>query len=143
MRPYAKKSLCTEKRIFNYRLSRARRVIENTFGIMASRFRIFRKPIIADVKKVEYIIKAAVCLHNYLKIEEGGEYCPNGLVDWEENGVNHAGSWRNSQCGGLIPIQQTSSNMYGKDPAKIRDQYCQYFNSSGAVSWQLRAITKL
>ncbi|GBN27202.1 hypothetical protein AVEN_46589-1 [Araneus ventricosus] len=37
MKPYAQKLLNTEKRIFNYRLSRTRRIVENAFGILANR----------------------------------------------------------------------------------------------------------
>ena len=53
--------------ILNYRLSRARRVIENTFGILISRFRIFRRSIIGKTGNIKYITKAAVILHNFLK----------------------------------------------------------------------------
>ncbi|RLU27126.1 hypothetical protein DMN91_000925 [Ooceraea biroi] len=66
MRPFSRKSLTYERRIFNYRLSQARHIIESAFGILASRWRIFRKPIIASLKTVDNIIKASICLHNFL-----------------------------------------------------------------------------
>jgi len=73
LRPYPGRNITQEQRIFNYRLSRARRVVENAFGIMVARFRIFQGPIITSLKTAEKIVKAAVVLHNFLLSEP---YCP-------------------------------------------------------------------
>ena len=85
------------KAIFNYRLSRARRVNENSFGILAARWRIFRRPILAEPDRAVCYTKAAIALHNYLRTEESSVYCPPGFVD-AEDGTGNAigGSWRHS-----------------------------------------------
>ena len=71
MRPYARgNKLDISQVIFNYRLSRARRVIENAFGVLSTRFRIFRRQIIAHVENVNLITKAAIALNNFLLNKE-------------------------------------------------------------------------
>ncbi len=40
MKPYGARNLHMEHRIFNYRLTMARRVVENVFGILANRFQV-------------------------------------------------------------------------------------------------------
>lgn len=53
LKPYSGRSLTELNRIFNYRLSRARRIIENVFGIMSARFRVLRTPINLDAEKTK------------------------------------------------------------------------------------------
>ena len=53
MRPFPGKSATEEERVYNYRQSRARRWIENAFGISSARWRIFQKRIRATMKDVK------------------------------------------------------------------------------------------
>jgi hypothetical protein len=66
-RPYPGKYLTEEKRIYNYRLSRARRTIENAFGIMVARWRILTHSIPTSVDTADKIVQETVCLHNFLR----------------------------------------------------------------------------
>lgn len=65
LKPYSQRRITYEERIFNYRLCRARRVVENVFGILAARFRIFSQPIAITVDKIDGIILACCALHNF------------------------------------------------------------------------------
>ena len=79
MKPYRNKNTPLDQRIFNYRLSRARRVVENTFGIATTRFHIFRRPIIANIDKIILITQAIKALHNFLmkkRSVNNYHYCP-------------------------------------------------------------------
>ena len=102
MRPYPG-TLDETHRIYNYRVSRARRTIENVFGILAARCRIFRKAIRAGIKTVEAIVQACVCLHNFLQLTAKSAYSPQGFIDSEmEDGSICPGDWRH-----LIPNVQS------------------------------------
>lgn len=149
MRPYPRKELQLVPRVFNYRLSRARRVIENAFGILVARWRIFRQPIQASPETLEAVVWACVTLHNYLRAcdeSEQGErrYCPAGYADQECTAGNIVhGQWRADVADGsaLSDVRRTSSNMYADDAKRVRDTYAKYFCcSAGEVPWQYKVV---
>ena len=141
IKPYAQTNLDIRKLVANYRICRARRIIENSFGILAARFRVFRRPIHAKISTVESITKAAVGLHNFLMKDRvfNDKYCPPGFVDREQNGNLRNGEWRDLVLNdnGLLPVGRCSSNNYGKEAKRVRDDFCNYFCSAkGEVPWQ-------
>ena len=82
IKPCSKSALTSEiKQIFNYRQSRARCVIENAFGVLVSRCRIFRQPIEASPEKVEKFTLVEIALHNYLRQTDTASYIPSDFID--------------------------------------------------------------
>ena len=73
MRPYPLSQLQEgdENDVFNYRLSRARMVVECSFGIMVAKFRLLGKAIETKVENAVYIVKAITLLHNIIIDLEG------------------------------------------------------------------------
>ena len=130
LRPYPGRFLEEDHQVFNYLLSRARHVIENTFGILTTKFRIFRRPIIAHPEKVTQITKAACVLHNYLiseVIHPQGNIAPQGMyVDHEDPMGNFIpGDWRSEtgQNAALTTISHTGSNTFSRSAAFMRDTH--------------------
>lgn len=93
--PFPGKNLPQDKRIFNYRLRWARCTVENSFEILVARWRIFHHDIQTKVETAENIVKAAICLHNYLQQTNGATYSPAGFIDSEEaTGKIKPGEWQ-------------------------------------------------
>jgi hypothetical protein len=80
MKPYANRDMTREQRISYYRLSRNRRVVENTFGILASRFEVLTT-MMHEANTVRLLVKARVLLHNLMRTRY--PVMQNRLVDWE------------------------------------------------------------
>ena len=143
MRPYpgrGKNVLPHIQQIFNYRLSRARRIIENCFGILVARWRIFSHPINAKIENCESYIKAAMVLHNHLRTEESNKYTPRDFVDSENmDGSFVPGGWRQEEAGstGVSGAGRLGTNMHTRSVAELRDNIADFFvTPQGSVSWQ-------
>jgi hypothetical protein len=87
----------SKERIFNYRICRARRVVENVFGRASSVFRVLRKPLLLEPEKAPLVVMAIACLHIFLRrsSDSAAIYTPPGTFEYyEENGRVIEGSLR-------------------------------------------------
>lgn len=118
MRPYPKQGVINNvrKKQFNLHLSRARRVVENAFGILAMKWRVFLRAIEADVETADYIVKAACCLHNYV-------ISKNNNREW-------AATETQEECGPTRAfVETTSTNRRSPNAAiQIREHFADYFH---------------
>lgn len=130
----------SQERIFNYRLSRARRVVENAFGIASSVFRVLRKPMLLAPEKAQIIVLTIAHLHNFLRTSKVSHklYCPTGTFDQEVDGILTEGTWRTNADGNttsLLPL--TTLPRRSSDSAKrIREEFTHYFVTNGSIVWQ-------
>ena len=104
LKPFPYRNLSAEQRIFSYRLSRARRIVENSFGILAARFRIFQITIKLDPDKIKSIVLACIVLHNLMR-RHTPQDCADRLRRRRGRGCGLCvhGSWRISG-GELTPF---------------------------------------
>lgn len=143
MKPFSHRNADITERIFNYRLSRARRVIENAFGILSARFRILRKNIEIHAEKAVYIVAAACVLHNFLLSRNSHRlYAPPNFIDRElENGEVVPGEWRRiiDQTNNEPNVQLNAGRIHQHVLAN-RDELKEYFMNEGAVGFQYNYV---
>jgi len=134
MKPYGHRGLTYEEKIFNYRLSRARRVVENAFGIMANRFRVLTRTLPHKPETAALITHACCVLHNLLRARNPVAHAD--LVDRED--ANHnliPGAWR----AGVNMHEVEDHALRGRINVQAKTQRALlklYYNSIGAVDWQ-------
>lgn len=136
LKPFPHSNQNRSERIFSYRLSRARRTVENAFGILANRFRLFLTPIHLPPEKVENIVLACTALHNYLRRDHVNTYTQHdGPLECEDISLRTVapGGWKDNQQ--LRGLQRVGGNgtVEGRN---VRNAYMEYFNQEGAVPWQ-------
>ena len=131
-----------EKRIYNYRHSRTRRISENLFGILANKWKIFQKPLNLSPEKSPTITTSALVLHNFLrKSNRKNDYTLPGFVDCvNSQGEIAQGSWRQEKGNSLGIFSSSLASQGGRKPPKtaklIRETFTEYFMNEGSVEWQ-------
>lgn len=120
LRPFPIRQLNDKKRVFNYRLSRCRRMVECAFGVLANKWRVFHTPILVQPEFIDEIVKATCILHNFVRRRDGINYEDAGTHPFLD--VNGCGSGAREQ--GL----------------QVRDFFADYFMGPGAVPFQRNYI---
>lgn len=124
MKPFNRNGpLTNEQKIFNYRISRPRLTIENSFGILTSRWRVFEKPLGFKLSTSEYIIMGAIALHNF-------------IMTHNLQGHSNSTYGTQSEPGNGNPVEDENFIDMGSS-VQQRNILAQYFSSpAGSVPWQ-------
>jgi len=121
LRPFPGRGLNNTRRVFNYRLSRARRTVECAFGVLANKWRVLHTTILVEPKFCDDIIKACCVLHNFVRKRDGYNYDEETDVHNLDNLTTHG---RNVNRSGI----------------DVRDNFADYFMADGAVPFQYRML---
>lgn len=137
-KPYPQRGTTRSERLFNYRLSRARRVVENGFGILTVQWRCLTVPMGLAPENASKVVSSCVTLHNLIRERRGAPQ--PGEVD---QGDQNNGAWRQGRVlrnnRNLAGARQSSVTQRYRDSVATRDYLRRFYTSpEGAVRWQDR-----
>lgn len=150
-KPFGGAAQTLRERIFDYRVSRARRTVENAFGVMASRFRILRRPIALATEYIQSIVQACCVLHNFLRRQDGAlpdqnRYLSRNMVDEElEDGSVRPGEWRAENHGSANFRAEMGRKRKSDVGMAIQQRLADYFMSpegSSKAPWQYTLVNR-
>ncbi|KAG0420826.1 hypothetical protein HPB47_003270 [Ixodes persulcatus] len=110
LRPFPAAELKDPETMFNYRLSRGRRIVENSFGILRNRFQVYGHPLRQKPHRAVKVVQYAVA---------HGEKDVNDKV--------------------VFPVQRIGGKP-STDAKAVRTVFKDYFWDEGQVSWQWKLL---
>jgi hypothetical protein len=116
MRPYPSRNTNEEHRIFNCRLSRARRLVECTFGILSNKWRILHSSMLVLPETAIDIVKSCCVLHNFVRRRDGYVFEDSLTCDMDD-------------------VEQVAAVGGRSTGIAVRDSFSAYFSGTGALPW--------
>ncbi|XP_064096927.1 uncharacterized protein LOC135208549 [Macrobrachium nipponense] len=124
MKPYSHQSQGPTERLYSYILSRARRVVENAFGLLQTRWRVFRTTLQQDVQVCKKITLCACVMHNLVLQRYP---CASTDVDHEDQHHNVVpGTWRQESLNFMERLMARRGPNYTRRVKAVRDYLAQY-----------------
>lgn len=135
MKPFSRRGLTHDETVFNYRLSRARRVVENAFGILSNRFRCLLTTLQLKMDNAIPLVRTCVILHNFLRMRNPA--ADANVMDQED--VHHnllPGAWRDQA--NMADMHQPQYGNRDTVAAKRQRIYLKHYfvSAAGSVPWQ-------
>lgn len=137
------RQLIDNEKIFNYRLSRSRRVVENAFGILTTKFICLSRTLLCSPEHAQKITSTCYILHNYFLKNIRSSYCPAGFADhYDDDGHLIEGNWRkNTQSMTHLDRRPLRKVRPSESAKNIRELFKTFFNSAnGSLPWQRKAV---
>ncbi len=118
-RPFPGHNLKPEQRIFNYRLSRAWRMVQCAFVILASQWRLYRRVFGVSPEVAEVVVKATCILYNFIHFHSADEEDLSTALCTEPSA-------------GMQGITHVGSKTF-REAMAVREKFVTYFSSAGEV----------
>jgi len=146
MIPYPKASLNDqdeklryERRIFNFRLSRATRVADNAFGVMVCRWKKMQKRLAVPVDTAILYVRACICLHNYImktRTSNNNGMGTFGDVYGAKDRLSKPGRWRGDSSPWVDTMIKSNKNPT-LEARKRRDVLAKYLSYENTLDYQV------
>ena len=128
IRPYPKVGIINNARKKQFNLSRAHRVIENAFSILAMKWQVFLRVIETDVESMECIVKAACCLNNNIISNSSNKECT--ATHFQE------------EYGPICTLVETvlTNRRSANAAIQVRERFADYFNRRQTTKYKITFI---
>lgn len=122
MKPYVRnQNLAVPQRVYNFRLSHSRTIINNAFGQLSQMWLVNESCLSWKLDTSEKVIISTVCLHNY-------------LIDIQ---LNDRDRWNIRDNVNNFGIGNNRNQLNYLEAFRIRERLCGYLSSpEGSVPWQ-------